>query len=209
MNTEKRIGQLVRQLRGNRSLREFAQLCDISHTALDAIECGVNKRTNKPTQAKTVTLQRIADAAGVPLSYITGEKSNSPIKVPVLGKVAAGVPIDAVTDVLDYEEISPDMVKDGSEYFALQLKGDSMEPKMSDGDVVIVRKQETIDNGQIAIVCVNGYEATCKKIMIKPNGAIILQPLNPTHEPMFYTPEEVEALPITILGRVVELRAKF
>lgn len=208
VNTEKRIGQIVRQLRGSRSLREFAKLCDISHTALDAIECGINKRTKKPTQPKTVTLQSIADAAGVPLSYITGERKGEPIKIPVLGYVAAGIPIEAITDILDYEEISPDMVKDGSEYFALKIKGDSMEPKISDGDVVIVRKQSTIDSGQIGIVCVNGDNATCKKVMLQPGG-MLLQPLNAAHTPMFYTAEQVESLPITIIGRVVELRAKF
>lgn len=207
MNNEKKIGQIVRQLRGSRSLREFAELCDISHTALDAIECGINKRSKKPTQAKTVTLQRIADAAGVPLSYITGDRSG-PIKIPVLGYVAAGIPIEAIEDVLDYEEISPDMLKDGSEFFALKLKGSSMEPRMSDGDVVIVRIQSTLDSGEIGIVCVNGDHATCKKVM-KQSGGIVLQPLNPAYEPVFYSNEQIEDIPITILGRVVELRAKF
>ena len=131
------------------------------------------------------------------------------IRIPVLGKVAAGIPISAVEDILDYEEISPDLLRDGSEYFALQLKGDSMEPRMRDGDVVIVRKQETIENGEIAIVCVNGDDATCKKVIRKDTGAIVLQPLNPTHEPMYFTSDEVASLPITILGKVIELRAKF
>lgn len=207
MNNEKQIGRIVRQLRGERSLRDFAQLCDLSHTALDAIECGVNKRTGKPTQTKMVTLQRIADAAGVPIAYITGTEEKS-AKIPVLGYVAAGVPIEAITDILDYEEIDADLLKDGSEYFALKIKGASMEPKMSDGDVVIVRKQPDIDSGQIGIVCVNGDEATCKKIM-KQEGGILLQPLNPTYPTVFYSNEQIEQVPITILGRVIELRAKF
>ena len=134
-------------------------------------------------------------------------KTNA-VKIPVLGKVAAGIPIDAITDILDYEEISSDMIKDGSEYFALQIKGDSMEPKISSGDVVIVRHQPDCDSGQIAIVCVNGNEATCKKIMKQPTG-IMLVPLNPTFEPTFYSNKEIEEIPITILGKVVELRAKF
>ena len=208
MNSEKRIGQIVRQLRGERSLREFAALCDMSHTALDAIECGINKRTKKPTQAKTVTLQRIADAAGVPLSHITGSEVGTPIKIPVLGYVAAGIPIEAITDILDYEEIDPSMIKDGSEYFALKIKGDSMEPKISNGDVVIVRKQEDCDSGQIAIVCVNGDQATCKKILKQSTG-IMLVPFNPAYETVFYSNEDISEIPITILGRVVELRAKF
>ena len=137
-----------------------------------------------------------------------GVKSHVPTQIPVLGDVAAGLPIEVVTDILDYEEISPELTKDGSEYFALRIKGDSMEPKISDGDVVIVRKQEDVDSGQIAIVCVNGENATCKKVM-KQSGGILLQPLNPSFTPTFYTTEDIETLPITILGRVVELRAKF
>lgn len=130
------------------------------------------------------------------------------VKIPVLGYVAAGVPIEAITDILDYEEIDADLLKDGSEYFALKIKGASMEPRMSDGDVVIVRKQPDIDSGQIGIVCVNGDEATCKKIM-KQEGGILLQPLNPAYQTVFYTVEQIEQIPITILGRVIELRAKF
>ena len=129
-------------------------------------------------------------------------------KVPVLGYVAAGIPIDAITDIVDYEELSPDVLNDGSEYFGLKIKGDSMEPKISNGDVVIVRKQSDCDSGQIAIVCINGDEATCKRVMKQPNG-IMLVSLNPIYTPMFYSNQEIEDLPITILGKVVELRAKF
>ena len=73
MKTPEEIGKIVRELRGEMSLRDFASMCKLSHTALDAIECGYNKRSKKPTHTKAVTLQRIADAAGVPLSYITGD----------------------------------------------------------------------------------------------------------------------------------------
>ncbi len=132
----------------------------------------------------------------------------SETNVPVLGDVAAGIPIETITDILDYEEISPDMIKDGSEYFALRIKGDSMEPKISEGDVVIVRKQPDVDSGQIAIVCVNGDNATCKKVMKQESG-ILLVANNPLYAPVFYPNEDIINIPITILGRVVELRAKF
>ena len=135
-------------------------------------------------------------------------QSSSGIQIPVLGKVAAGIPISAITDILDYEEISPDMIKDGSEYFALSIKGDSMEPKISEGDVVIVKKQENCESGQIAIVQINGDEATCKKLVKKSNG-IVLQSFNPAYEPMYFSDEEIEDLPLKVIGRVVELRAKF
>lgn len=135
------------------------------------------------------------------------KESYQPVQVPVVGYVAAGVPISAIQEVLDYEELSPETVRDGAEYFGLKIKGASMEPRIYDGDVVIVRKQEDVESGQIAIVCVNGDEATCKKIMKQESG-ILLQPLNPTYEAIFYTNEQITTLPITIIGRVIELRGK-
>ena len=129
------------------------------------------------------------------------------IKIPVLGLVRAGIPMDAVEYIIDYEEISEDMARQG-EYFGLQIKGDSMEPKISEGDVVIVRKQPDIESGEIAIVLVNGDEATIKKVQ-KFNGGINLIPSNPAYDVMTYTKEQIEKLPVRVLGKVVELRAKF
>lgn len=129
------------------------------------------------------------------------------IKIPVLGLVRAGIPMDAVEYIIDYEEISEDMARQG-EFFGLQIKGDSMEPKISEGDVVIVRKQPDIESGEIAIVLVNGDEATIKKVQ-KFNGGINLIPSNPAYDVITYTNEQIEKLPIRILGKVVELRAKF
>lgn len=159
--------------------------------------------------------KKIAEVLDVSVEWLLGEipdpttaKKMDKILVPVLGYVSAGIPIEQITDILDYEELPGKMARDGSEYFALKIKGDSMEPKISSGDVVIVRKQPDIDSGQIGIVCVNGDEATCKKV-IKQQGGILLQPLNPAYQTVFYSVEQIEQIPITILGRVIELRAKF
>ena len=135
------------------------------------------------------------------------ENKKKGVMVPVLGKVVAGIPLDAVEEILDYEEISKDMAKQG-EHFALQIKGNSMEPKFSEGDVVIVRKQPDVDTGDIAVVLVNGNEATVKKIKKRHDG-VMLVPTNPEYEVMFYNNVEIQSLPVTILGKVVELRAKF
>ena len=155
------------------------------------------------------TINLLAEIFGTSTDYIiAGTSVGAPIQIPVLGYVAAGIPIEAITDILDYEEIAPEMLNDGSEYFALRIKGDSMEPKISDGDVVIVRKQSTCDSGQVCIVCVNGDEATCKKVIRQDNGIMLVQN-NPAYQVTFYSNKEIEDKPITILGRVVELRAKF
>ena len=129
------------------------------------------------------------------------------VMIPVLGYVRAGVPVTAVENIIDYEEISKDDAAKG-EHFGLVVKGDSMEPRFAEGDVVIVRKQETVENGEIAVVLVNGDDATVKKFYRSDNG-IKLVSTNPTYDPFFFTPDEVDSLPVQVIGRVVELRAKF
>jgi repressor LexA len=130
------------------------------------------------------------------------------VKIPVLGTVAAGIPIEAVEDIIDYEEITPQMAQKGA-FFGLLIKGDSMTPRICEGDVVIARRQDYADSGDVAIVLINGGEATCKQVIRKENG-LLLQAFNPIAYPTeFYTPEQVKALPVNILGVVVELRGKF
>ena len=129
------------------------------------------------------------------------------VKIPVLGYVAAGIPIDTIENIIDWEEIPRSMANTG-EYFGLIINGDSMEPRICKGDTVIVRKQSDVDSGDIAIVIVNGDHGTCKKVVKHDNGLSLVS-FNPVYEPMFYTWQEVENLPITINGKVVELRGKF
>lgn len=137
-------------------------------------------------------------------------KNNDPeaYTVPVLGTIAAGIPIEAQEEILDYEEL-PLKWKSQGTFFGLKIKGDSMDPKISDGDTVIIKKQEDIESGDVAAVMVNGNEATVKKITKDQNG-ITLIPFNiAKYEPITYTNEEIEVLPVKIIGKVVELRAKF
>ncbi len=156
-------------------------------------------------------LEPLAEVLHTTPMYLLGIEENSENKnkylVPVLGTVRAGLPIEAVETIIDYEEISEDMAKQG-EFFALQIKGDSMEPRICEGDVVIVRKQSDVDSGDTAIVLVNGEEATIKKIQ-KFDGGINLVPGNPSYDVRTYTNEQIESLPVQILGKVVELRGKF
>lgn len=129
------------------------------------------------------------------------------IKIPVLGTVPAGIPLEAIEEVLDYEEITEDMARNGK-YIALQIKGDSMLPTICNGDVVIVRLQPDVESGETVIVMVNGGDATCKKV-VKHTSGITLVPNNPAYDPRFFTNEEISSIPVRILGKVVELRRKF
>lgn len=129
------------------------------------------------------------------------------VRIPVLGNVPAGIPLEAITDIIDYEEISPALASCG-EYFALRIKGDSMAPRICDGDVVIVKKESAADSGDVAIVMVDGNEATCKEVLISNVGLTLIGWNVAAFSPMFFTKDDVEKLPVRIIGRVVEVRIK-
>lgn len=153
-------------------------------------------------------LTEIADFFEVTVDYLLGNpEPKKAKKIPVLGYVRAGIPIEAIEEILDYEEIPEEMTNQG-EYFALSVKGDSMEPRIQEGDVVIVRKQPDVESGEVAVVLVNGNDATVKKFVKHENGVSLIA-YNPKYEPMFYTCQEVENKPVSIIGKVVELRGKF
>ena len=180
-----------------------------------AIDLGVSQPTvsdwesgRKVPSAKSTA--KIADYFGVSVDYLIGrdEKTDEDVyRVPVLGRVAAGIPLFAAEEIIDWEEL-PKIWKHKGDYFGLQIQGNSMEPRMCDGDIVIVRQQETCESGQTAIVMVNGDEATCKRVVFHENGLTLVSN-NPVYPPRFFTSEEVEKLPVRIIGVVAELRAKF
>lgn len=156
-------------------------------------------------------IQLLADYFKIEKSDLIEEKSNitisQGIKIPVLGSVPAGIPITAVEDILDYEEI-PQLWANQGEFFALKIKGDSMEPRMISGDVVIVRQQSSADSGDTVIVLINGDEATCKKLEKTSNGIMLIS-TNTKYSPMFFSNEQISELPVVILGKVVENRQKY
>lgn len=155
------------------------------------------------------TKRRLAEFFDVDLSVFTGEQAADSFRIPVLGTVPAGIPLEAIEDVVDWEEIPKAMLNGGKEYFALKVKGDSMWPRFLEGDTVIVRKSPTCRSGEICVVYVNGYDATLKEVrMNEADKSLSLIPENKNYPPRTYTRKEVEELPVTIAGVVVELRRK-
>lgn len=158
------------------------------------------------------TEEKIADFFNTDLNILRGrdaERICSPgaVIIPVLGRVAAGIPLTAAEYIIDTEEISQAMADDG-EYFGLQVKGDSMEPKISNGDVVIVRKQSDADDGDIVIALVNGDDAVVKRLKKYTDGIALISN-NPIYDPMYFSKSEIKEKPVEIIGKVKELRAKF
>jgi len=128
-------------------------------------------------------------------------------KIPVLGRVAAGIPIEAIEEIISEEEIPESMANKGK-FFGLQIRGDSMAPRILEGDIVIVKQQEDAESRDLVIALIDGSDATCKRLMKYEEG-IRLIPDNPAYEPMYYTNEDIKKLPVKIIGRVVENRQKY
>lgn len=157
------------------------------------------------------SLARLAELFGVSMHYLLGEDEDAAqpkaFRIPVLGEVAAGLPMMAEENIVDYEEVDPSMASAG-DLFGLRIKGSSMEPRIKEGDVVIVRKQEDVDTGDVAVVLVNGDSATVKRIKKETSG-ITLIPNNTAFSPIYYSNDDIERLPVRIIGKVLELRGKF
>lgn len=135
------------------------------------------------------------------------ETTTKTIKIPVLGKVPAGVPIEAIQDILGYEEIPASMLKSGNNYFALKIDGDSMYPDYKTGDIIIIKQQSDCNSGDDCVVMVNGDDATFKRV-IKQEKSIILKPLNNNYEPYYFDEYEILTKPVKIIGIAIEVRRK-
>lgn len=151
-------------------------------------------------------LMGLTDDPQIPLDDRTG------VKIKLFGDVAAGIPIKQIDnfdpdDETSWEEINRSTARNGI-YFALRIKGDSMEPRIMNGDRVIVRYQETVESGQTAVVAINGDSATCKRLIWDDHGGMILMSNNPAYSPRYFTAEEIQKKPVRILGRVVEIRGE-
>lgn len=183
--------------------RELAKRIGVHESSINKYEKGL---VDIPL-SKISELSRVLNVTEAYLMGWEDEQKLQGLKIPVLGTVAAGIPISAVEDILDYEEV-PQSWENQGEFFALKIKGDSMEPRMESGDVVIVKQQSDANSGDTVIVLVNGDDATCKKLQKTDNG-IMLVSTNPKYPPMFYSTEDIQTKPVVILGKVVELRQKY
>lgn len=211
MRSPEEIGKIILQLKGEMSLRDFAQKCDISHTTIDNLIKGKDFRTKKPTQPKVATIKKIAEACGVSISYIIGEEETStstpfptnihPVKskkFPILGEIACGKPIFADENHESYISASSEIKAD----WCLVARGDSMiGARIHDGDIVFIHEQSIVENGEIAAVII-GDEATLKRWYYYPDKEkLVLNAENPAYEPLVYTGEELNE--IRCLGKAV------
>lgn len=205
------IGQNIRRLRESHGMNQI-QLAEIAGVTDKAVSTWENDLKIPRMGA----IQRIADYFGLMKSDIIEDEPvwarperepPSVERIPVVGRVVAGIPTEAVEDVVDWEEIPYAQARRG-DYIGLKVKGTSMEPRFLDGDTVIVRRQPDVESGEIAIVFVNGDEATMKKVLKQPDGVTLVALNTAVYEPHFYSRRMIAELPVTIYGKVVELRGK-
>ena len=199
-------GERLKFLRTNNKISQ-QQLAD--YLGVDRTMVGKYELKNS-TPADDV-LNKMASYFNVSRSFLLGidDEGNKKhgVKIPVLGRVVAGIPIEAITEILDYEEITENLAATG-DFFALVAKGDSMNPTIIDGDVLIIRKQDTVDDGQVGIVLIDGMDATVKRIHITAGGITLIGDNPAVFPPHFYTNDEIDTLPVKIIGKVVEIRRK-
>lgn len=156
-------------------------------------------------------LIKIANALGTTADeLIAGERKGyihtTRRVIPVYGRIAAGKPMEMTEDIIGEADIT--YLPSDHEYIALKINGRSMEPALMDGDIVIVSRQPDVENGEIAVVAVNGGDATCKRVYKYSNG-VRLVPINPEFEPIILNKQEIDEIPVRIIGKVVESRHRW
>ena len=201
------LGSRIRALREQSQLsqKEFAAKMNIANNTLSMYE-------NDLRVPNDTIKSKIADYFGVTIDYLLGrapiETGGDIVQIPVLGSIPAGIPLEAIEDIVDWEDIPKAMCSGGKEFFALKVKGDSMWPDFLEGDIVILRKTPSCETGDVCAVLVNGDEATLKTVKFAEDGSLIITPKNPSYPPRTFTPEQIQQLPVSIAGVVVELRRK-
>ena len=214
----KEMGAYLKKLRENKGLstREVYELSKVSNSYLSLVENGRRR-------ASAVVLKKLAPVYGVDYLdlYVKAgyadlaeyEKSKmlkkigavplsdiDTVKIPILGTVKAGYDYLAQENIIDYIAFKVDG-KDLENYYGLYVTGDSMEPLFDDGDTVIVHKQDDFESGDYCVVLINGNEATVKRVYKETNG-IELKAINPYYPPKIFTKDEINNLPVQIIGVV-------
>lgn len=209
------FGSRLKALRQSKGLTgvELGEILNVSNKTISTWE----NNTREPNQEMTAT---IAEYFNVTTDYLLGRNSTTNelkpdinyaipltggVRIPVLGSIVAGIPNTAVTEYDEWMEISQSLAMRG-DYFALRIKGDSMEPTLFDSDIVVIRQQPDIEDGEIAAVSIAGNEATIKRIYHRSDGIDIVGDNVRAFPRMFYSNHDIVTLPIRIMGKAIEVR---
>lgn len=203
---------------------DFANLLNVSQQTISNWENGV-------TEIDLESLKKISNHFKVSIDYIL-DKTDLPIelnslkwndnvrpidlkkeidfgKIPILGSIAAGNPKEAIEENNIDNWILADMNALGTGlHFGLEISGTSMEPRIYEGDIAIIEACDWVQSGQVAAVRVNGEETTLKKVKFEQDGMWLIG-FNPSFNPIFYTARECAELPVTIIGKLVQVIQRY
>lgn len=201
------------------SMRSFSDAIGLPNsTVVSILERGIGNSniTNviKMCRALNISVDKLVDEHKIVSTVLFDnaellEIESNIIKIPVYGTIKAGIPIESQSDIIDYVEIPKSWSIGEKFFYGLKISGDSMYPKYQDGDIVIFEKNDdfSLFNGKDVAVMINGTESTFKKILVNEQG-IILQPYNTDYNIMMFSKEQVEQLPIKVVGIAKEKRTK-
>ena len=208
------LNKNIRHIRSNNKMsqQELAEKVGIDRSTISRIE-------NNEVETTLDTAIKISDALNVPLNDLISKdltfnnvipiEISSNVKIPVYGTIKAGIPIESQEDIIEYVDIPEDWTKGNKKFFGLKISGDSMFPKYNENDIVIFEQNDDLEmyNGKDCAIMINGTESTFKKISVNENG-IVLQPYNTSYDILFYSRDQVEQLPIRVVGIAREKRTK-
>lgn len=202
----------VREKRGL-SQSKLAEMIDVNQTTIARWE----DENRIPTIDKAIQVSNILN---IPLDILVGKNlqfdnvepvniDSNIIKIPVFGTIKAGIPIESQSDIIDYVEIPKIWTRGGKKFYGLKISGDSMFPKYNEDDIVIFEQNDdtTLYHGKDVAIMINGTESTFKKLLVNEQG-IVLQPYNTGYDIMMFSKEDVENLPIKVVGIAREKRTK-
>lgn len=207
MNFNDKVDKYMRE-HDIKDLKRLATLSDIPYTTLRDF---YNKKS--ADNSRLSTIRKLSEYMKCSLDYLAFDENmvfdnaeiiSTPseiVSIPIYGTIKAGIPLESQTDIIEYMDIPKDWTKGNKKLFGLRISGDSMYPKYQDGEKVIFEQTndlESYKNKDCAIM-VNHTESTFKKVIIKESG-MLLQPYNSNYDIMTFTNEEINNLPITILG---------
>lgn len=220
------IGEIIKNYRSKNKLsqRAFAARTSLSPSYINTLEKIYNPKTGKPYSVTTDVAMELSKAMFINIEdllnmldktqeFIVNNNKldnfgNPVVSIPVLGTVKAGYDYLAQENWIGTIDVETSLVGNGKDYFALKVHGNSMSPVLIEDDIVIIKKQNDFENGDIVVAIINGDEATIKKGK-KSDSSILLQPLNPSYEPLIFTYDEMKTIPVTIIGIVKQLKREF
>lgn len=193
------------------TLEQIGQLTDVNKSTVMRWERGDTSKINLPTlyalarhfHVNPLWLQGLSDD---PTEREDATPTADVVPVPIIGAVRAGCGGVVFEDPSGTEPVDAATLRGGEEYFWLRVTGDSMTPDINDRDLVLVRRQESVDSGRYAVVMVDGEEGLVKRVVYSENW-VELQSVNPYYPPRRFEGENIGA--VTIVGLVVESKRKF